>query len=240
MLKTNNGGKALVLGASSGIGRELALLLARNGWQVCATGRRGELLGQLQGEFPQKIVTHAFDVDDLPNLLPNLNVCLEKLGGMDLLVVSAGTGFLNPGLDFSVEVPTLSTNVFAFTGAIDWGFGHFLKNPGGQIAAITSVGGLVSEQAAPAYSASKAYQVMYLDAIDKKAKKNNSCCTVTELRPGPVKTAMMKGEGHFWVCSAQRAAELSYRAIVRKKRLQYISRRWLAIGILLRLFSLFS
>lgn len=240
MLKTNNGGKALVLGASSGIGRELALLLAQNGWQVCVTGRREELLEQIQGEFPEKIMTHPFDVDDLPNLLANLDACLEKLGEMDLLVVSAGTGFLNPNLDFSTEVPTLSTNVFAFTGAVDWGYGYFSKNPGGRIAAITSVGGLIGESAAPAYSASKAYQIMYLDAIDKKAKKNNSCCTVTELRPGPVKTAMLKGEGHFWACSAERAAELSYRAIIRKKRLQYISRRWRAIGILLRLFSLFS
>jgi len=138
------------------------------------------------------------------------------------------------------ELQTLRTNVASFTASATWGYNHFKRQGYGQLAAITSVGGLIGEAAAPAYSASKAYQIMYLDALRKRAKKEKNHCLITELRPGSVDTAMMKGDGHFWISSAENAAELACQAILKGKRLQYISRRWGMIGFILRIFSLFS
>lgn len=232
--------RAILLGASSGIGKEMALRLAGQGWKVAITGRRRNLLDQIASEYPDAVLTAAFDVDDVDALPGRLDDVADRLGGMDLFVVSAGCGFLNPELAIEPELQTVATNVAAFTVAVDWAFTYAAKQGGGQLAAITSVGGLVAEGAAPAYPASKAYQILYLDSLAKRAKKEKVNCRITELRPGSVNTAMMKGDGHFWISSPRDAAELACAAIQRGKRLQYISRRWSLIGFLARCLSLFK
>jgi len=232
--------RALVIGATSGIGKELTLQLEKNGWFVCATGRRQELLDELRNlSTESRITTHCFDVTASDTLEQNLAIAAQLLGGMDLFVVSAGTGFLNPDLDPQKEQETVTTNVQAFTALCDWAFRYFLNEDKGHIAAITSVGGLIGEAAAPAYSASKAYQIMYLDGLRALARKKRIPTTITEIRPGSVDTAMMKGEGHFWISSAQKAAALTYEAIAKRKKLQYVSRRWSVIGFFLRIRNLF-
>ena len=232
--------RALVIGATSGIGKELALQLEKSGWLVCATGRRQKLLDELRGMSAEsRITTHCFDVTDIASLEQNLNAVTQLLGGIELFIISAGTGFLNPALDPQPQQETVNTNVQAFTGLCDWAFKYFLRQHNGHIVAITSVGGLIGEAESPAYSASKAYQIMYLDGLRSLVKKNRTPITITEIRPGSVDTAMMKGEGHFWISSARKAAALAYKAITKRKKLQYVSRRWSVIGLILRLKSLF-
>lgn len=232
--------KAVILGASSGIGREMALILASDTWRVAVTGRRQALLDELAASHPDAILASVLDVDGVDALPDRLDDLVGRLGGLDLLVVSAGCGHLNPDLALTPELETVRTNVAAFTTAVAWGFNHFKKQGSGHLAAITSVGGLLSEAAAPAYPASKAYQIMYLDSLRKRAVKDKIDCAITELRPGPVDTAMMKGEGHFWISAPKSAARLACEAIRRKKRLQYISRRWSLIGFILRCLALFK
>lgn len=233
-------GKAIILGASSGIGKEMALWLAGNGWRVGITGRREQLLDTVVAAFPERIVASAFDADDTDALVGRLDTLASRLGGLDLLVVSAGCGFLNPELEPAPELATVATNVASFTVSAGWGFKYFRRQGHGRLAAITSVAGLLGEAAAPAYPASKAYQLLYLAGLRKLAKKEKLQLGITELRPGPVRTDMMKGEGHFWISSPEAAAELACRAILKGKKLQYISKRWAALGVLLRLFSLSS
>lgn len=232
--------KAIILGASSGIGKSLALQLAQHGWKVAVTGRREALLSETAAAAPGRIVAQVLDVNDTDSLHTRLGNLVRRLEGLDLLVISAGTGFLNDALDSGPELETVRTNVAAFTSAADWAYAFFKQQGHGQLAAITSVAGLTSEAAAPAYAASKAYQILYLDALAKKSKKEKNGIAVTELRPGFVDTAMMKGEGHFWVSTADAAARLACQAILKKKRLRYISRHWSLIGTLLRLFAVFS
>lgn len=187
--------QAMIVGASSGIGMEMALWLAKRGWRVGITGRREALLRDVAASDPGGLVYSAFDVNDIGGLPGRLEELTERLGGLDLFVISAGTGFLNPELDAGPELDTVATNVAAFTCASVWAFNHFKTRGGGRIAAITSVAGLMGGAEAPAYSATKAYQIMYLDGLRKRAKKENPGCAITELRPGFVNTAMMKGEG---------------------------------------------
>lgn len=233
-------GTAIILGASSGIGMEMALWLAEKGWKVGITGRRKNLLDDVAARFPERITASAFDVNETDTLAERLDELTQRLGGLELLVISAGCGYINPELALEPELATVATNVASFTASADWGFNHFRRQGHGRLAAITSVGGLLGEGAAPAYPASKAYQILYLAGLRKLAKKEGIQCGITELRPGPVKTDMLKGEGHFWISSPEAAADLACRAILKGKKLQYISRRWAALGILLRLFSLAS
>lgn len=232
--------KAVILGASSGIGREMALLLARENWRVAITGRRAALLEETASLFPGAVIPAAFDMTEVDALPGRLDRLVALLGGLDLLAISAGCGYLNPELEAGPELETVATNVLAFTAAADWGFSHFRERGGGRLAVITSVGGLLGEGPAPAYSASKAYQILYLDSLAKRARKEKLDIGITELRPGSVDTDMMKGEGHFWISSPRDAAAAACRAIGKGKRLQYISPRWLLVGIALRCLSLFK
>lgn len=232
--------KAIILGASSGIGKEMALILAKENWQVAITGRRQALLDEIAAVHSGTIFPSVLDVDDIEALPSRLDDLTARFSGLDLLVISAGCGYLNANLSLGPELQTVRTNVAAFTVAASWALNYFKKQGHGHLAAITSVGGLFGESEAPAYPASKAYQILYLDSLRKRINKEKINCIVTELRPGSVKTDMMKGDGHFWISSPQSAAKLACTAIHRKKRLQYISRRWLLIGYLLRCFALFK
>lgn len=233
--------RAIVLGASSGIGKEIAIQLAGKNWQVAVTGRRKAMLDEMAASlFPGDLLVSVFDMNELDELPARLDELVSRLGGLDLLVISAGCGFLNPELSFELELRTVKTNVAAFTVAVDWAFNFFKKQGKGHIAAITSVGGLTGEGAAPSYPASKAYQILYLDSLRKRASLEKFDCHITELRPGSVDTDMMKGEGHFWISTPQQAAKLACRAIIDRRRLQYISRRWSLIGFILRGLALFK
>ena len=83
--------KVIIIGATSGIGRELAILYARNNWLVGATGRRKELLQSLQAEFPENIITECFDVTEGENIESIKNLT-QQLGGLNLLIYNSGYG----------------------------------------------------------------------------------------------------------------------------------------------------
>ena len=104
---------------------------------------------------------------------------------------------------------------------------------------IPSAGGLRGEPAAPAYSATKAYQINYMEAIRKKAFRNGGCITVTDVRPGLVDTAMAKGEGLFWVMSVEKVATQIISAISRKKSKVYVTKRWHILALLYRILPFY-
>lgn len=149
--------KAIIVGASSGIGRQVAILLAQNGYKVGITGRRDQLLLNLQATDPDKFIVSVFDVTDINNIPQQLKRLTEDLGGLDLLMLSSGTGKINPALDAAIEQQTNNLNVSGFTAIADWGFNFFHEQKYGHFAAITSIAGLRGSRQAPAYFASKAY-----------------------------------------------------------------------------------
>ncbi len=222
--------KVIIIGASSGMGRELALILNKEGYQVAATARREALLKELKN-----IKTANFDITQSDSLEKNLNNLVEQLGGLDLLVNFAGTGNLNYNLDFKLEAPTVETNVKAFTQITDWAVNYFLRQKYGHLVSISSVGGLIGSAEAPAYSASKAYQINYLEGITAKIKKLKLPITITDVRPGFVDTAMAKGEGIFWKGSAKKAAEQILQAIQKKQEVVYVSKRWVIIATIINI-----
>lgn len=114
--------KAIVMGATSGIGMEVAKLLAAKGWQVGIAGRRTERLQALMTDgiacYQQIDVTSA----DAPHLLQQL---IDKLGGMDLYFHSSGIGWQNNQLDIEKELKTVETNGMGFTRMVDTAFNWF-------------------------------------------------------------------------------------------------------------------
>jgi short-subunit dehydrogenase len=114
--------KAIVIGASSGIGKGLAMLLTENDYKVGITGRKTELLDELKKRKPNSYLIKTFDVTDTKTTIEKLEELISELGGLDLLILSSGTGDLNEPLDFEIERKVIDLNVTGFTNIFDWIF----------------------------------------------------------------------------------------------------------------------
>jgi short-subunit dehydrogenase len=227
--------KAIIVGATSGIGKGLAEILTQNGYKVGITGRRINLLNHLKSTHPDLYIVKNFDVTDTISTYKNLEELTAELGGLDLLIISSGTGDINETLDFQTEKQAIETNINGFTAVAGWTYNYFINHNSGHLVAITSIGGLRGNGQAPAYNASKAYQINYLEGLRQKAKKDHFRINITDIRPGLVDTDMAKGEGLFWISSVEKASIQIYKAICRRKKVAYVTKRWLLIAILLRL-----
>jgi short-subunit dehydrogenase len=226
--------KAIIIGATSGIGKGLATLLVKNGYKVGITGRRSELLDELKRKNPDSFVRKAFDITETTSNVQKLEELASELGGLELLVISSGTGDLNEHLDFAIEKRTIDTNVLGFTCVADWAFKYFEQQKAGHLVAISSVGGLRGSRQAPSYNASKAFQINYLEALRQKATFLNIPIVVTDIRPGFVATDMAKGDGQFWVGTVEKASKQIFDAIRSKKPIVYVTRRWRFIAAILK------
>lgn len=225
--------KAIIIGATSGIGRALAQILTENDYKIGITGRRLENLETLKNSNPKKYIINAYDCTKESNA-DKLTALTNELGGLDLLILSSGTGDLNESLDFEIENSTNQLNVIAFTEIVNWAFNYFKKQAKGHVVVISSIAGIRGSRMAPAYNASKAYQINYLEGLRQKAKKSGLTISVTDIRPGFVDTDMAKGEGQFWVASKEKAATQIYNLIRRKKDVGYVTKRWWLIAMILK------
>jgi short-subunit dehydrogenase len=227
--------KAIVIGASSGIGRQLAKVLAENDYVVGLVGRRIELLRELQNEITRDSYISSFDISRLEQAQSSLEALIQEMNGVELIVISAGCGFLNPDLDFIKERETIDVNILGYAAMANVAFKHFCVQGIGHIVAVSSIAGLRGSAEAPAYGASKAFVSNYMEGLRKKAYKLGIPITVTDIQPGFVNTAMAQGEGLFWIATPEKAAQQIYEAIVNKRSRAYITKRWRIIAWLLKI-----
>lgn len=218
--------KIIIIGATSGIGRTLAETFAAEGHIVGITGRREALLLQIAARKPESYRPTAFDVTDTAACIKHLEALVAAMGGVDTIVVSAGGGDVNPELNFAVEQHMIDLNVRAFTQLADWAFTYFRERGQGHFAAITSVAGMRGSRQSPGYSASKAYQINYLQGLRQKARKENLNIVVTDICPGFVDTPMAKSPVRFWVARVDKAAQQIYEGLCRRRKVVYVTRRW--------------
>ncbi len=222
-----------VLGATSGIGRALALLYAsREGVVVGVTGRRGELLETLS----PRCVIRAFDLT-APDALEQLEALFAAMGGLpDLVVFNAGTGHMNPALDWEPTAQTLALNVVAFTRAADWCYRRFAARGRGHFAAVGSIAGIRGLENTGAYSPSKAYLANYMEGMRRKLRTEGFAGKLffTSLLPGFVDTALGQASD-FWRCSAEEAALCISRALEDRRAVAYVTPRWFWIALLLKI-----
>ena len=227
--------KVIIVGASSGMGRELSRIMARDGFKVGLVARREKLLKEINVEFPESTLIEVIDINDYKNAIVGVNDLIDKMGGVDIFVVSAGIGFMNEEIDLEKEIKTIETNVTAFTAMVNVAYKHFVQRKQGHLVLITSIAAVRGARQCPAYNASKAFQANYLDGIRQSVFHKKLPITITEIQPGFVDTDMAQGDNLFWMASPQKATQQIYRTILNKKEFAYVTRRWCIIGWLLRL-----
>lgn len=218
--------RAIIIGATSGIGQEVAKCLLLDGWRIGIAGRRQSALETLQQTAPDQIEIQALDVT-AENAVEKLNVLIGKVGGMDLFLLSSGIGFQNLKLNMDVELDTARTNVEGFIRMVDTAFAYFGKNGGGHLAVISSIAGTKGLGIAPAYSATKRFQNTYIDALEQLAhlQKLNIC--FTDIRPGFVATDLLNDGKHYpMLMKADKVGRYIARALKRKRRVVVIDWRY--------------
>ena len=226
--------KVIIIGATSGIGEELAKIYAQQDCIVGVSGRRQELLDSLQQQFPGKIVTECFDVTGNENK-KHIENLIQKLGGLDLLIYNSGYAQLFSSLRWEIEKQTTLVNVNGFVEIINIALNYFLKQKKGQIAVTSSIASIRGNSLTPAYNASKAYVSSYIEGLSIKMYKQKLPIYLTDIQPGFVDTAMAQGNGTFWVAPVEKAAKQIYKAIKNKKRRVYITKRWWLIAQILKI-----
>ena len=216
----------IIIGATSGIGKALLEKYAQEDNRIGIIGRRTHLLDELYQKYPSKTIPTKADITNLEEIEQAINTFHKDFGHINLAIVCAGIGDINARLNYAVECPTIDTNVVGWTFVVDMLYRIFEQQGHGHLVAITSAGGLRGEPMAPAYSATKAYQINYMEALRKKAFKKGKHIGVTDIRPGLVDTAMAKGEGLFWIMPVEKVASQIITAIRKKKSKAYVTKRW--------------
>ncbi len=236
--------KVIIVGATSGMGKELAMVYLNKGCHVGITGRRIELLEQIHEKYPSQVFIESFDVQ-ADNAVEHLESLIKKMGGMDVLIYSSGYGDVSKELNWEIEKCTYETNVKGFIGIVHKSFNYFVAQGHGQIAAISSIAALRGNSEAPAYSASKAFMSTYMEGLHMKALRLRTPdgeripISVTDIQAGFVATKPAKAGFVFWVAPVGKAVKQIYHAIEWKKRKAYVTRRWVLIAWMLKLMPFY-
>ena len=209
--------RAIVIGASSGIGREVAMLLMKDGWTVGVAARREERLKESGAAAWQQI-----DVTQ-DNATERLRQLIAALGGMDLFFYASGIGKQNRELREDIELATMQTNALGFTRMVGEAYRYFAEQGSGHIAAITSIAGTKGLGPAPSYSATKAMQNVYLQALEQQAHARGLNIRFTDIRPGFVDTALLSGDFHYpMMLKPEAVAKDIVRAIRNRRHIRVI------------------
>lgn len=225
---------AIIIGASSGIGKDLALILAENNYKIAITGRRLEALEKIKLTNPAHFITKQHDVTLQEETSKVFNEIVQEMGTIDLIIHSSGIGEPNYQLDFEVDLPTLKTNILGATQIYGLAYNLFKKQGFGHLVGITSVASIRGNRHVPAYFASKSYQASYLESLWFKAQKSKLPIYITDIQPGFVDTPMALGKT-FWMASSEKAAKQIYNAIVAKKKKAYITKRWALVAFMMKI-----
>lgn len=218
--------KVIIIGASSGLGKEVAKLLIADGYTLGLAARRTQPLEELKALAPERVMIHAIDVtsDDAPQALEHL---IDMVGGIDLFIYTAGVGFQNMELEPDIELKTVNTNALGFTRMIGAAYRYMAEHGGGHIAAISSIAGTKGLGAAPSYSATKAMQNTYLQALEQQAHMRNLNITFTDLRPGFVATPLLGDNPQYpMLLKTERVAKEIVTAIKHHRHVWVIDWRW--------------
>ena len=227
--------KIIIIGATSGIGREVALLYIAQGWKVGIAGRRTDELEALRSLAPEQVSAQALDVTQA-DAAERLHTLIKQVGGMDIFLLSSGIGQQNYALQTETELTTAATNVEGFIRMTNAAYHYFEEQGHGHIAVISSIAGTKGLGAAAAYSATKGFQNIYMDALDQLARMQKLNIHFTDIRPGFVATPLLAGEKKYpMLMDAPIVALDIVRAIEKKKRVAIIDWKYRLLVSLWRL-----
>lgn len=231
--------KVIIMGATSGIGREIALLFLERGFDVGVAGRRQELLDEIKLISPSHVFTKTIDITSL-DAQEKLHELIHEMGGVDIYVHSSGYGRQNTALSSEIDDRTVMTNVFGFTRMMDYMFTYFEKSKKhGQIAAISSIAGTKGLGVASTYSASKRYQWTYIEALSQLASMKKVDVSFTDIRPGFVATDFLAGDDYPMLLDKSYVAKKIVSALLKEKRVVTIDWRYRVLCFFWRMIPSF-
>ena len=207
-----------ITGASSGIGKALAIKFAENGWIVAASARRENLLKELQN-INQNIYPYPLDVTDIEKCKSTAKSIIDNLNGIDICVF--GTGMHDPKSEKQFNLnkirEIMEVNYFGTMNSINSIYDYFSEKKNGQISIISSVAGYRGLPAAGAYCASKAALTSFTESLNFEMKMKN--VRVSLISPGFIKTPMTD-QNDFpmpMIKSPEFAANEIYKGLTKKK-----------------------
>lgn len=210
--------KAVIMGATSGMGRGIALGLLAEGYTIGVAGRREDALKEIKAMAPDRVFIKVIDVtkEEAPSQLLSL---VSDMGGMDLYFHSSGYGKQNMALDLNIECQTVMTNAYGFTQMVVTAFNYFKQEKRkGRIAVISSVAGTKGLGAAPSYSATKRFDWIYLEALAQLAHMQKLDIKFTDIRPGFVATDFIAGDDYPLAMQTDYVVKKILKAVKKGKR----------------------
>lgn len=226
VIQTSTGNnRAIVIGASSGMGREVAKLLAADGYIVGLSARRLDLLKQVQQEIPTTSYVKQIDASKPEEAIHNLQELINQIGGLDLLIISI-SGWRDSNIKSILDV-----DIMGFYALAHFGLNFFEKQSYGHFVGFSSIDGLRGIANHPEYSASKAFCSRYMEAKRNYYIQNNISITVTDIIPGWVNSTndpnlKNKNPKAYWIESLKEASQEIIQAIKDKTPAAYITKRW--------------
>lgn len=226
--------RAIVIGASSGIGAALVYSLNQRNYLVAALARREEELTAVCQQAPNAIpyIHDVTNIDAIPALFEQI---VQELGGLDLIIYVAG---VQPAValdEYNTDKDKTMIEV-NLMGAIAWlnlAAARFARAKRGHIVGISSIAGDRGRVGSPVYNSSKAGLNTYLEALRNRLSKKG--ITVTTIKPGFVDTVLLENAPKtFWVVSPEEAAAEMMQAIDAKRQIAYVPARWSLVGMIVR------
>lgn len=181
--------KALITGASSGIGRDMARSLSKKGYDLVLVARDGEKLNEVKEELEKNKVKVESIVMDL-SIEENCKELHKRVNNVDILINNAGFGdcgnFTKTNLE--KEMNMIKTNITAYHILTKLYLSDMKKRCRGKILNVASIAGFMPGPLMATYYATKAYIVRLSEGIREELKKEKSKVQISILCPGPVKT----------------------------------------------------
>jgi short-subunit dehydrogenase len=226
--------QGIIIGASSGIGWELAVQLAAKGYQLGLVARRREKLELLSSSLPGDHFVVQADVSQAEQAQVALSELIETMGNVELIVLNSGVGQQEKKLDWDVEREMIDVNIRGFAALSVISMNYFRQRGNGHLVGISSVAAHMSGGLAPTYAATKAFVSSYLNGMRSRAEYSKLPITVTTVEPGFVDTPMVQGSP-IWTATVEKAVAQLVPAILNKKGHIYITKRWRYVAWLLNL-----
>ena len=227
--------RAIIIGASSGLGHEVAKILIKDGWQIGIAARRLHLLELLYKIAPDRVEMAAIDVtkSDSEETLMQL---IDRVGGCDMFFYASGIGWQNPELNADIELNTVQTNTMGFSRMIGAAYRYMAAHGGGHIVAISSIAGTKGLGIAPSYSATKAFQNTYLQALEQLSNMQGHNIRFTDIRPGFVATELLGTNPRYpLLMKTEPVAKSIVKAVYSRKHQVVIDARWSVITFFWRM-----
>ncbi|MGB0448958.1 MAG: SDR family NAD(P)-dependent oxidoreductase [Porticoccaceae bacterium] len=226
--------QAIIVGASSGLGWELAIQLAKQGYQLGVMARREELLAELVEQLPGTHFMQVTDVTQAEQSQQQLQDLIDRMGDVELIVLSSGVGLYEKKLDWTVEREMIDVNVRGFAALAIVSYEHFVQRGGGHLAGISSVASHLFGGLTLTYHATKAFVSNYLAGMRSRAARTKLPITITTIEPGFVKTPMVQGNP-VWMAPVEKGVAQMVKGLLKKKNHLYITRRWRLVAWVLYL-----